>query len=344
MEGESSESGFHEAANSGSGIIPETVPVDDPCLLIPGYFIGLSLGFKLTTTIITLLMAGWVFFTITTTRKIRKSPNIFVANLMVADIMLAVLTTPQSCIMIIGYLTGLGDFIACNVLTFLLFPIVESTFMCLMISVDKVIAIAFPYKHRQIMTPRAVKCIIAATWLLSIALYFRRLFILDGHTKASQFGVCLPAQSTFIESLFTFIMPSVLASVLAVATDIYLVIKAYQTKRKIEAESRLSGATKELTVLKRKQAIIRRNLKPMMTLLVVTVGSTFTGTLFPVVHGVAQMLGSPVQKCFMHGVVATNIGYILILLHPFVYGIYFKQVREPMMKTMKSIICKFTQQ
>jgi len=341
MEGES---GFRETTNSGSGISPTTAPTDDPCLLIPAHFTGWTLGFRLITTIITFLMAGWVFITITTTRRIRKSHNIFVANLMVADMMLALLTTPQSCIMMIGYLTGIGDFITCNVFTFLLFPIVETSFMYFMISVDKVIAIVFPYKYRQIMTTRAVKCMIATTWSLSLALYVRRLFILDSHTKVSQFGAYIPAKSSFFESLFTFILPAVSASVLTVVTDIYLVVKAYQMKKKIEAESRLSGTTNELKALKNKQAVIRKNLKPMMTLLIVALGSTFTGTLFPIAYGISQTLDSPAQKCFMHGVITTNIGYIMILLHPFVYGMYFKQVRGPMMKTMKSMICKFKQQ
>jgi len=134
------------------------------------------------------------------------------------------------------------------------------------------------------------------------------------------------------------------ASVLTVATDIYLVVKAYQMKKRIEAESRLSGTTIELKGLKEKQAEIQKNLKPMMTLLIVTLGSTFMGTLFPIVYGISQTLDSPVYKCFMHGVINTNIGYIMILLHPFVYGMYFKQVRGPMTKTIKSMICKFKQQ
>jgi len=42
----------------------------------------------------------------------------------------------------------------------------------------------------------------------------------------------------------------------------------------------------------------------------------------------------------MDYVVNRNVSYLVILLHPFVYGLYYKQVREPMMKVPKRIFCR----
>jgi len=35
-----------------------------------------------------------------------------------------------------------------------------------------------------------------------------------------------------------------------------------------------------------------------------------------------------------------NVGYLVILLHLFVYGLYYKQIREPMMKVLKQTFCR----
>jgi len=42
---------------------------------LPGYFVYLSLEFKLVSTLIIVLMASWMFFTIKTTRKLYKPYN-----------------------------------------------------------------------------------------------------------------------------------------------------------------------------------------------------------------------------------------------------------------------------
>ena len=108
--------GSNEVYGSGSGL--EITDHHGPHL--PGYLPYLSLAFKWIATLIIVLMAGWVFFTIKTTRKLHKPHNIFVANLMITDIILALLTATQSNIMIIGYATGVGDFISCKVYAVLL--------------------------------------------------------------------------------------------------------------------------------------------------------------------------------------------------------------------------------
>ena len=121
-------------------------------------------------TMMILPMAGWVFFTIKTTRNLHKPHNIFVANLMVVDIVLAIVQTSVT----VEWVTGL-DLLSCNVVHFLLFPIVVIHFTYLMISVDKVISIAFPYKHRNIMTPRGVASMTTTAWVLGLLLSVKGL-------------------------------------------------------------------------------------------------------------------------------------------------------------------------
>ena len=333
--------GSSDVSGSGLGITPGTTAPDQQGPHLPGYFPYLSLVFKWIATLIILMMAGWVVFTIKTTRKLHKPHNIFVANLMITDIISAVLTTIQASIMIIGYVTGGGDFINCTVFIFLLFPILVIQCTYLMISVDKVIAIAFPFKHRKTMKPRVVTGSIAGGWLVSILLYCHVFFNPASYTKAAQYGICHDDRA-FIFSLLTFILPIFVVSLITLTLNIYLSFKAFQVQRQIRRESMLSGTTSnEVNKFKKKQATIKAHLKPMITLLVVSFGSSAFGLLFPILYIPARVLETPAfYEATMKYIVAPNVGYLVLLLHPFVYGLYYKQVREPMMKVLKRVTCR----
>ena len=80
-----------ELSGSALGITPGIISVAEQGPDLPGYLAYLSLGFKFSATLVTLLMAGWVLFTIKSTRNLHNSHNIFVAHLMVVDVISAVL-------------------------------------------------------------------------------------------------------------------------------------------------------------------------------------------------------------------------------------------------------------
>ena len=311
--------------------------IPDPTLV--SYLSYLSLGFKLIATLTITLLAGWIAATIRNTRRLCNPHNIFVANLMITDIALAILTAVQSSVLMLEDKMGL-DLIGCNVFQFLLFPAVEIYFMFLVISVDKTIAILYPYNYRKIMTSQVVKLTIAVTWFLSLTLFVRKLFNPAGYKKVPEFGACPSVGSAFLETLLTHILPTFITSLITITMDIFLSVKAYRVGKQIEEESKLSGATTQLKALKIKQAAIKRNLKPMITLLVVITGSTLVGMLFPLMYipvGIVEDATS--YKYFVDSTLAPNVGYIVLLVQPFVYGIYFKQIRQPLMRSMKGKLC-----
>ena len=211
-----------------------------------------------------------------------------------------------------------------------------------MISVDKVIAITFPLRYREIMKPRVVFGIITIIWVLAIVIFTHNLFNPDGFTKVAQFGICCTNSATLIMTLVTRTLPAFLASFLTVILNIYLTIKAYQIHKKMQEEGELSGghSNEQLKALKKKQAAIKKHHKPMITLLVVVLGTTSIGLLIPLLYIPVVFLESPtLYDEFIRFVVTSNLGFLTLLLHPFVYGLYFKQIREPMMRLLKSITC-----
>ena len=157
-------SGDHSGSNQ------ETTTTDDHTVHLPAYLAYLPLGFKAISTVIIVLMAGWIIVTIKTTRRLHKIHNIYAAHLMATNAISALISLLLSGIMIIGYFTGIGDFIGCNVFRFLHFPVTTINFAFLMILVDKVIAVTFPLRYHEIIKPRVVFGIIITKWLLAIAL------------------------------------------------------------------------------------------------------------------------------------------------------------------------------
>ena len=327
-----------------SGSIQETTTTDDHADHLPAYLAYLSLGFKAISTVIIVLMAGWIIVAIKTTRSLHNIHNIYVAHLMATDAISALISLLLTGTMIIGYFTGMGDFIACNVFKFLLFPVIIINLTFLMISVDKVIAVTFPLRYREIMRPRVVFGIITTKWVMAIVLFTHNLFNPDGFTKVAKFGTCISNDGTLFETLTTYTLPIFLACFLTTILNIYLTIKAYQVHKRIQKESKLSGGhskdNDKLKTLKKKQATIKKHLKPMTTLLVVVLGSSSIGVLFPLLFIPTVFLESPaVYEGIVRYVVTPNVGFLSLLFHPFVYGLYFKQVREPMMRLLKRITC-----
>ena len=332
---------FDEMSGDHSGSDQETTITDDHTIHLPAWVAYLSLGFKFISTIIVVLMAGWILITIKTTKSLQKIHNVYIANLMATSILCALITLLFTSTMMIGSFTGMGDSIGCNVFKFFLFPVAIINFTLLMISVDKVIAITFPLRYRQIMKPRVVFGIITTKWVLAIMLFIHKLFNPRGFTKVAEYGTCKTNNGSLLVALITYTLPIFLACFLTVILNIYLTIKAYQVHKQIQEESKLYGGHSgdtQLKALKNKHATIKKHLKPLTTLLVVVLGSVSIGLLFPLLYIPTILLDSPlVYEQVMRYVVGPNIGFVSLLLHPFVYGLYFQQVREPMMRLLKRI-------
>ena len=149
------------------------------------------------------------------------------------------------------------------------------------------------------------------------------------------------------EALITFALPAFLTSLITVFLDAFLTIKAYQIRKRIEEESKLSGGHSgdngKLKALKNKETNIKKQLKPVITLTVVVMGNSIFGLMIPILIVSAALLESPaVYKSVVWHLIVPNLTYVNLLLNPFAYGLYFKQIREPMMRLLRRItsLCK----
>ena len=159
-----------------------------------------------------------------------------------------------------------------------------------------------------------------------------------------KYGTCIICDPAALETLITVTLPVFLSCVITVSLDVYLTIKAYQICKKIQEESKLSGGQRrnddEFKALKKKEANSKKNLKPVIILLVVMMGNAMFGLLIPILIIPTAYLDSPeVCKSFIHNVIIPNLAYVAFLLHLFAYALYFKQIRDPMMRLLKRVTC-----
>ena len=148
------------------------------------------------------------------------------------------------------------------------------------------IAIRYPYKHRKIMTPRAVAYMISASWILAISPSIPRLFDPGNFIKIAEYGACLSQGESLLEGLLLFTVPTLVSSLPTITIDVYLAIKAVTVSKQKEKETRLSGGTSDkVKLLNQKKATIKKHLKPMITLLIAVLCSTSTGMLISTSKG-----------------------------------------------------------
>ena len=325
---------------SGSGTDQGNHEVDEQGSALPGYVAYLVLFFQLIVTTVDLLLAGWVVYTIKTTRILHKPHNVFVANLLISGMINAPTFCLISVSMIISFQLEVNYFISCFMLKVAFFTVHVNNMTFVIIAADKAIAITLPFKHRRIMTSGVVVAIVSGAWLL--ALIPTAIFNADGITDVPEFGACVFKGAAFTEYFLANVMPVIMGSFLAIILNIYLAIVAYQVHKQIEKETRLSADSssssqfERVTALKRKQHNMRQNMKPVITLLVVISSNVFIILVYSVLH----ILGSSsvFYQEFVEYIIIPNSGYLIHLINPLVYGLYFKQVREPMMKCLRRFL------
>jgi len=311
--------------------------------VLPGYVAYLSLGFKLIATMAILLLSGWVVYTIKTTRSLHKPHNMFVANLLVSGMIIATAECFISGTMITSSAVGVESIFSCYAYKFVLLPFLVNVFSFVLIPLDKVMAIRSPFKHRRIMTPHTVMLIIYSAWLIAIIpTAFILILPADGVTDIPEYGACMVDGFAVIEFLVIFILPLVMSPLIAVILNIYLTVKAYQIHKQIAKETSLHGAncqSEQMTTLKKKQRNLKRHMKPIKTLLVIVLGSTLYNLTFPPFYFIGQaLIESQAFQEVIEYIIAPNNTYLVLLLHPLVYGLYFKQVREPMTNWLRGVL------
>ena len=218
---------------------------------------------------------------------------------------------------------------------FFLFPVIVILYMFIMLSVEKFIAIKYALRYKAIVTHRRVYKVIVAGWVIALLFSFTALIheLIVGieYDKLSRFGLCLYKQSSFIGVLLNGVVPVFLAFSVTATLDVYLSVKAYQVYKRIQKEE---GEDKQIS--KHQLSKLLRHLKPLITLLVTILGSTTIAVIFAISYNYSSITEG--GSSFLEHVILPNLPYLDMSLHPLVYGVYFKKIRQPLCRRLKRMV------
>ena len=268
-------------------------------------------------------------------RSLHKPHNIFVANLLVSGAIATLGFSLIVCTMIISYQLGVESIASCTMFICMLLPVHVNNMSTVLIAADKALAITSPFKHKRMMTSRIVAVIISGVWLVAVVPTVFGIVTIheDVVTNVPKYGVCVLVEDAYSGYVLAIAVPLTVQSACTISLNVYLAKIAIQVRKQIEKETRLSGESEKVTALKKKQRNIRRNMKPIITLLVVTIANTLRFLIFVVLFFLGRVLVHYPQ--FLHYIIIGNSTNLVHLMNPIIYGLYFKQVREPMMKYLK---------
>jgi len=312
---------------------------------LPEYLPYLSMVFKMTVTAVILFLAGWVVYTIKTTSSLHKPHYTFVANLLISDM----INTLSACMisggMMINYQLGVDKpFINCTVMKLRLIPFLVSNMSLLALAVDRLIAIVYidthPFKYKKIMTPCVANTIITGTWLLALLpAVYEVVADVDGYIAIPKYGTCIVVGAAYHQVVLLLLFPITTILITTVVLNVLFAFKTYQVHRKIARETWLTGIdekSERIIALKNVQRMIRKNMKPTTTLLAVVWSSILASLVFVVLYVVeAIAIDSQVFLDYLDLIILANSGYLIYFTDALAYGLYFKQVREPIMNCLK---------
>ena len=239
--------------------------------------------------------------------------------------------------MMVSYQLGVESPVDCYIFQLQIFPFYVNIWSFVILAANKAMAVTSPFKHKRMMSRRVIGAVTSGVWLLAV---IATAYFITNHADdviaIAEFGVCVHEGGGFIDLLIFALLPALLSTILTIVLNVYLAMKAYQVQKQIEKEIALTGHTNQLKVLKKKQRSIRRNRKPIITLLVVISGQALIDMVFVPFHILGRyFINSEGYYEFVNYVVFYNMGYVLQFFTLLVYGFYFKQIHEPMVKYLR---------
>ena len=212
-----------------------------------------------------------------------------------------------------------------------------------MLSVDKFIAIKFALRYKAIVTHRRAYQAIAAGWIFGMLFRLARLIyeITFGtvHHKSSQFGSCIIEEGSILVSLFSALLLIIITCGITITLDVYLAIKAYKVYKRIQKEN-----GEQVQMSKDKLKKILQQLKPLITLLVSILGNMAVLIIAYIFFMVSSlMVEDKSHQTLINDLLLQNVIYLSVILHPLVYGLYFREVHQPLCRRFKWMVqsCKF---
>ena len=254
-----------------------------------------------------------------------------VANLLATDIGVVINRVIVQYLTMILYLLDLNSEDANAVLRLIVIPTIPLTHLIIILlpvtlTLERMIVIVFPYRHRGIMITKAVFSMLAALWGISLILIIMITMIVPT-------DIVWPLGLIYYHSSITpfFVLPQLASAVLIIITNVVLQYKVILSSRKAKENEKL-GNEEEAKRFKKLVQLLRARVKPTVTLIMVggidIIGNIVISFMYiGIKHSVRPNVSFYLEQFLMYSITAS-----LQLSHSLVYGCYMKKIRSRLPK------------
>ena len=294
---------------------------------IPVFVTYLSMAVVLTSAIIVITPAVMVINVIWSTRELHTKYYFFVANLLVTIVANKIVRSVLQNLIVILYLLDLKSDSTYTVLQWLIIP--QSTILYLMIillpitlAAERLIVIAFPFRHKSIMTTKTVAGMLAAMWGLSTILTIIITVIVPVE-------IVWPLGLTrWHYTIFPIVViPRLTSTVFIIVANVFLQYKITITNRKARENRRL-GNEEEAKRFTKLVQVFQTQVKATITLFLVGGVDVIANIMIPVMYAVIYVSVEPNKIIYFEQFLMYPIQFCLLLSHPVLYGLYMKKIRK----------------
>ena len=128
-------------------------------------------------------------------KKLQTNNNIFLINLLIADVGLAVAVCCTSGLLTLLYLLGVNVDVECRIEVILIMIfVIASKLMFILMCVDRFIHIAVPFSYKRIITTKAIMTTVITLWMVTIVTA-TILYINEPFEYIPSVGGCKPIQT-----------------------------------------------------------------------------------------------------------------------------------------------------
>ena len=285
---------------------------------------GLTLGVPAVT--VPALIVITIIVKIQKKKNTNNINNVLFANLLIADIVFALIHWGVGSTMIILYLCDLPS-INCEIAhTLTHVPVLASRLIFLPIVINRFISVMFPISFKRIVTLKRVVVIIICLWLFILLISF--VSRTNHFVLVPSLGECAPRQTSPLIPLVA--VGSLITSILIITTtSIYLRYKIIKSNRFFHCYNRSTAEEQKSTIAGRLAEVLQEQLKPTLSVFIV---GGIDGT-FSLLNGIILVIAlsfMPSTLIFLYTkqFALIPLQYCQSISHSLVYGFRVKDIRQ----------------
>ena len=246
---------------SGSGSADDVV--NQTAATVPEYLSYTMLCIVLMSIPVVIVPALWAIVIIVKNKKLQTNNNIFLINLLIADMGLAVVILCIGGLLTVLYLLGVNVDVNCTITVIpVMIFVIANKLMFIPTCVDRFIHIAVPFSYKRIVTTKAIMATIITLWMITIVIAIF-IFINEPFEYIPSIGICRLTQ-TNIPLLLILMLCFFIPIVVITITSIYLHHRIIKSKNFFHSVKRNAAQERKSNKAGRLAEILQEQVKPTM--------------------------------------------------------------------------------